>query len=180
MDPWTIGAGAGASLLGGMLGGDQQGDNRTKDERYYGGHIAAEQARGMAGQNRFANASFADRLKALQLQNAWNAEAFGQSKTGFQRMGDTYNRAGGMMGQPINDPRANVGMMQQAIRPQMMGLIGQYSKQGMRNSGAIAGGLAKQQSGQVGGYMLDAMDRESYARSQRDQNLLGIQASLYR
>ena len=181
MDPMTMAIiGSSAAQFGsGLLSSGEQ-DNRSKAEIFYAGKIAKEQRRGLELQNLFGDATFDDRLKALRLQNEWNQEAFGQSKLGFQRLGDVYGQARGMMGTQINDPRQNLGLMQQAMRPQQMALINKYSRSGMRNSGAIAGGLAKQQSAQQGGYLLNAMDREAYERSRRDQGLLGLQASLYR
>ena len=179
MNPYVMAGTAALQFGSGLLSGGET-DGRTDDEKYYSGKLLKEQRSAMEWQNKFSDESFWDRMKALRLQNEWNQEAYGQSKLGFQRLGDVYDRSRGMMGTQINDPRQNLGLMQQAMRPQQMALINKYSRSGMRNSGAIAGGLAKQQMGQQGGYLLNAMDRESYERSHRDQGLLGLQASLYR
>ena len=187
MDPFTIAA-IGTTVANTASGlGAGEGEKRTAEERYYSGQGMKwdswlkdlefqfqQKIRGMRPQM-FQSQLDMSRAQTgqTQAQTGLLEQMFGQRGEQFGQRRQMFDQAQGMMGKPIFDPGANMGLLNQAMQPYMKQLEAKFGRSGM-GGGSLAGAFGNLQNQQMAMPMWNAQQQNAYATSNRDMNIYSM------
>lgn len=183
MDPMTLGmlGMGGLNFLGGLLGSD---GGQGKANAY----LTNTQASALRQQMGFNLDTWEDRAKAFSLNNLLTQQNIGiagsqKNLLDTQNLSEKYRmsqrtrmfgKANNMIGQPIFNANANMGLLSQAMQPYQNQMLASLGQRGITGGGALAGALGNLQTQQMAMPLFNALQQNAYATSARDQNLIGM------